>query len=220
MNKDELLPREKALAFGLEVLTNKELLALVVKTGFRGNDVFKLSEAIIDKANGFENLLSLNLEELCEIKGIKVAKALELMAILEIAKRLSKIDLINEEVIANPDDLANWIRFHVGFSTLEQFVLIMLNSRGKVKRHKTLFVGSKNAATVATDEVMRQAILNKSSSIVIAHNHPGGYPKPSGADIEITSKLAKAAALFNIPLLDHLIVSPQGYYSFKREGLL
>ena len=111
-----MLPREKTLKYGINYLTNEELLALVIKTGPKGSNVFKLVEEIIEKANGFKNLLTLTYEELTSIKGIGKAKSLELLAILEIARRLSSMDTISERQLDTPDKIADWLRFEITFS--------------------------------------------------------------------------------------------------------
>ena len=215
-----MLPREKALNFGISSLTNEELLALIIKSGYKDNDVFSLAKALIDKAGGFENLLSLNYEELMYIKGIKEAKASEIMAILEIAKRLTKIKVIKEDDIKSPNDIVDWLRFNIGFSNLEQFFVIYLNSSGRIVKSEVLFKGSKNTSIVGVDEVMRKAILLKSSGIVACHNHPSGRVHPSDADIELTESLKKASDMLGIKLLDHIIISKSDYYSFKQHNQL
>ena len=214
---EELLPREKALAYGLNSLNDVELLALVIKSACVKKDVFILANEVIDLACGFENLLSLTYEELVTIKGIKNAKAMELLAILEIAKRLSKIDHVNEDSLSHPEKIVEYLRFHVGFSSLEEFFVIFLDGKGKVIKASSLFKGSKNEAAIGIDEILRQAILLKSTAIVVAHNHPSGDPDPSAADLDLTNKLTKAASLMGIKLLDHLIISKNAYYSFYAK---
>lgn len=215
-----MLPREKALNFGINCLSNKELLALIIKSGSKDNNVFNIADALILKANGFNNLLSLTYEELIEIKGIKKAKALELLAILEIAKRLSSVDTIKEDELTSPNKILDWLKFNIGFSDLEEFLVIFLNASGKVIKSEVLFKGSKNKSIVALDEVMRKAILLKSSGIVVCHNHPSGNVEPSLQDKIVTDNLKKACDMLSIKLLDHIIVSKTGYYSFKQAGLL
>lgn len=215
-----MLPREKALNYGITSLTNEEILALVIKSGSKENSVFDISKDLIKKANGFKNLLSLNYEELLEIKGINKAKGLEILAILEIAKRLTNVDTVNEDSLTSPNKVFDWLRFNIGFSNIEEFFAIYLNAGGKIIKSEVLFKGSKNQSIVAIDELLRKAILLKSSAIVICHNHPSGNVYPSDNDKFITSKLKSACDLLSIKLLDHIIVSNSNYYSFKQNGLL
>ena len=124
-----MLPREKALNYGINSLDENELLALIIKTGCKDKDIFELVSEIIDKANGFNNLLSLNYEELISIKGIKQAKALEILAILEITKRLNKIKKIDLETIDGSKSLVAWCRSNIAFSLQEEFMAIFLKEQ-------------------------------------------------------------------------------------------
>lgn len=218
--KDELMPREKALEFGIASLNNNELLALVLKSGYKDLNVFELVDKLLEYSNGFYNVLTLTYEELINIKGIKKAKALEILAILEIAKRLSKPQVVNEDVMLSPDKVVNWLRYNLGFLTHEEFFAVFLNNKGSIIKYESLFKGSKSSSIVAVDEVFRRAILLKASSLLIAHNHPSGICEPSRQDIDITDSLKNASAMLGIPLLDHIIVSNTSYYSFKKSGLL
>lgn len=215
-----MLPREKAINYGITSLNNEELLALVIKSGHKDNTVFDISKQLINKANGFNNLLSLSYEELLEIKGINKAKALEILAILEIAKRLTNVDSVKEESLTSPGKIFDWLRFNIGFSNTEEFFVVYLSVSGKILKSEILFKGSKSQSIVAVDEVLRKAILLKSSGIVICHNHPSGNVDPSDNDRIITENLKKACDLMMIRLFDHIIVSNSGYYSFKQHGLL
>lgn len=217
---NDMMPREKALEYGIASLNNNELLALIIKSACKEKNVFELAEDVIHKANGFNNLLSLTYEELITIKGIKKAKALEILAILEISKRLSKIDKVSEEEITNPNKVVEWIRFNVAYSCQEQFLAIYLNNKGNVIKSEIIYKGTKSSSVVSVDEVLRKAILLQASSILVAHNHPSDNCEPSHNDIELTTKLYKSCELIGIPLLDHLIVGKSNYFSFKNKGLL
>lgn len=215
-----MLPREKARNYGIKCLSNSELLALVIKSAYKKKNVLDLSNEIIESVSGFDNLLSLSYEELTSIKGIKDAKALEILAILEIARRLSKIDYIKEESLDNPEKIVEWVRFNIAFNHQEEFYVVFLNAAGKIIKSETLFVGCKNASVVGVDETMRRAILLKASAFIVCHNHPSGNVNPSFADRKITKELKEAGQLLSIKLLDHIIVSTDSYFSFLREGLL
>ena len=215
-----MLPREKALNYGINSLNNEELLALIIKSGYKNTNVFQIVDNLLNEANGFSNILGLTYEELVNIKGINKAKALEILAILEISKRLSKIDFVREDKINNTKKLIDWIRFNIGFKDHEEFFAIFLSNSGAVIKSEVLFRGSKNQSIVAIDEVLRKAILLKAGAIIVCHNHPSGNVEPSSADISITNSLNKACLLMSIPLIDHIIVAHNNYYSFKQNGLL
>lgn len=214
------MPREKALEYGISSLNNNELLALIIKSAYKDRNVFELADDILNLANGFNNLLSLSYEELVSIKGIKTAKALEIMAILEISKRLSKIDMISEKQLANPSKVVEWLRFNVGYSNQEEFFAVYLNQRGSIIKAEVMYKGSKNSSTVGIDEILRKAIILKASALVVAHNHPSDDVQPSNKDIELTNKLNNASKLVGIPLLDHLIIGKSSHFSFKNNSML
>lgn len=217
---NDMMPREKALEYGISALNNNELLALVIKSAYKDRNVFELADDILNLANGFNNLLSLSYEELISIKGIKTAKALEIMAILEISKRLSKIDCISEKELSNPQKVVEWMRFNFGYSNQEEFFAVYLNARGSIIKAEVMYKGSKNMSIVGVDEIMRKAIILKASAIVVAHNHPSDDVEPSSNDIDITNKLYNASLMIGIPLLDHLIIGKSSYFSFKNHEML
>ena len=215
-----MLPREKALNYGIDVLNNEELLALVIKSGGKNNSVFEISKNIIDKAGGFNNLLSLNYEELIDTKGISNAKALEILAILEIAKRILTISKVKEDYIHDSNDVVNYIKCSISFSSTEEFFVIYLKNNGSIIKSEILFKGTYNSSNVAINEVLRKAILCKAISIIIAHNHPSGNINPSNEDIILTKRMDNACRLMDIKLLDHIIVTTNSHFSFKSNGLL
>lgn len=217
---NDMMPREKALEYGIASLNNNELLALIIKSAYKDKNVFELADDILNLANGFNNLLSLSYEELISIKGIKTAKALEIMAILEISKRLSKIDMINEKQLTNPSKVVEWIRFNVGFSNQEEFFAVYLNARGSIIKAEVMYKGSKNSSIVGIDEILRKAIILKASALIVAHNHPSDDVEPSNNDIELTNKLYRASKLVGIPLLDHLIIGKSSHFSFRNNSML
>ena len=217
---DELLPREKALQYGISSLDNVELLALIIKSAYRDRNVMELAEDVIKEADGFANLLSLTYEELVSIKGIKKAKALEIMAILEIYKRLSKIDRISEPELDSPRKIVEWLRFQLSFSHQEEFFVIYLNARGKIIKSEVMFKGNSRSSLIGIDEILRKAILIKATMILVAHNHPSDNVEPSNADLELTDRLSEAARMVGIPLLDHIIIGKSDYFSFKNHGML
>ena len=217
---NRVMPREKALENGISSLSDNELLALIIKSAYKQKNVFELADEIIETANGFINLPSLSYEELVSIKGIKKAKALEILAILEISKRLSRVDHISETELSNPAKVVDWLRFSLGFASQEEFFVIYLNSRNAIIKSEVLYKGNRHTATIGIDEILRKAILIKASYLIVAHNHPSDDVTPSNADIELTKRLQRACNLVSIPLIDHIIVGKSSYFSFKNHGML
>lgn len=217
---EELLPREKALTYGIFSLTNVELIALILKSGYKDKSVFKLASELLDICGGFRNLLSLSYDELVGVKGIKKSKALEILAILEISKRLCKVDNVSDVKGLNPLMLVDYLRFNQGFKNQEEFFVVYLNNAGKILKSSTLFKGTSSSSLVGVDEILRQGLLLKANSMVIAHNHPSDNVSPSNEDIQITKQIKQAGDLVQIKLLDHIIISKSSYYSFKEAKLL
>ena len=220
LSVNELLPREKAISNGIESLSDIELLALILKSAYKDKNVFELSKEIINKANGFHNLPAMKYEELTSIKGIKKAKALEIMAILEISKRLNQIEYIKKKDLDNPKDVVKWLRVNLSFSDEEEFFVVYMNARGRIICSNKMYKGNRNASIVGIDAILRKAILLKASYFIVAHNHPSDKIEPSRNDIELTSKLLSASNMVGIPLLDHIIIGKSDYFSFKNNSML
>lgn len=215
------MPREKALSYGFNSLSENELIALILKSAYKGSNVFILADELIKKANGFSNLLSLKYEELIDIKGIKKAKALEIMAILEICKRLTRIDKVSEnKMVLNPDKVIDYLRFKIGYGNQEEFFVVFVDNKSKILKAKTMYKGTNDRTYVGIDEILREALLLKAKGIIISHNHPSGDTSPSDADIELTKNIAEGCRHIGISFIDHIIVSKSSYYSFKSSGIL
>ncbi len=214
------MPREKALQYGISSLSNVELLALVIKSAYRNKGVLELSKDIIDKAGSFADLLSLTYEELTLIKGIKKAKAMEILGILEICKRLTKIDRVAEPEINSPEKLVDYLRFSLAYSFQEEFFVIFMNNRGNVIKSEVMFKGNSSSATIGIDEILRKALLLKARGLIVAHNHPSDNCTPSDADIDLTARLGRSCAMMGLVLHDHIIISRTGYFSFKQQSML
>lgn len=214
------MPREKALEYGISSLNNVELLALVIKSAYKDKDVFELSEEVIEKAGSFASLLSLTYEELTSIKGIKTAKAMEILGILEISRRLARIDKVSEPEINSPEKLIDYLRFSLGFSLQEEFFVIFMNNRGNIIKSEVMFKGNSSSATVGIDDILRKALLYKAKGMIIAHNHPSDNCSPSKEDIEMTARLAESCIMMGLKLHDHIIISRTGYFSFRMQSML
>ncbi len=214
------MPREKALNYGISSLNNSELISLVLKSAYKDSNVFKLADELIDTAGGFNNLLSLTYDELVSIKGIKKAKAMEILAILEISKRLTEIDCISENKTLNPLLIIDHLRFKIGFNDKEEFYVVYVNNAGKIIKSEVMYRGTMDSSLVAINEVLRNALMVKTKNLIIAHNHPSDNCKPSNKDIELTKAMVMGCRQVGLNLLDHLIISKTNYFSFKKEGLL
>ena len=145
---------------------------------------------------------------------------MEILAILEISRRLSRVDKVSEPQINNPDKLVDYLRFSLAYSCQEEFFVIFLNNAGNVIRSETMFKGNSSSSIIGIDDILRKALLLKAKGIIVAHNHPSDNCSPSRNDIEVTSNLLKACLTMGITLHDHIIISRSGYFSFKLHSML
>ena len=207
-------PREKLLAKGVEALKNEELLAILIGSGVQGKDVRKLSKEIIAMMNkGFDKL---TLQGLCDIHGLGIAKSSQILASLELSKRYL---VKSNKRITDAKDVYEELK---AFSTKTQeyFLVITLDGASHIINTRTVFIGTLNQSLVHPREVFADAIADRAAGIIIAHNHPSGTLEASRADLQITQRLKEVSKLVGIELLDHVILSKHGYYSFSDEGLL
>jgi len=213
LHKDDK-PREKLVAKGVEALKNEELLAILLGSGIQGKDVRKLSKEIVAMMDdGFDKL---SLRRLCDIHGLGIAKASQILASIELSKRYlirSNTRITDaKDVYAELKSFAN--------KAQEYFLTITLDGASHIINTRTVFIGTLNQSLVHPREVFADAIADRAAGIIIAHNHPSGTLEASRADISITQRLKGVSKLVGIELLDHVILSKHGYYSFSDEGML
>lgn len=209
-------PRERAIHYGIETLSNVELLAILLRTGNKQESVLELSQRMVEEIGGFQELKVVGYHQLVSIKGIKEAKAISILAILEISKRL--LEQTNHKmVIKEPRDAYLYIKNRVHFEKQEKVYVLCLNTHLEVVREKLLFVGSIDMSVISGREIFREAFLCGSNRIVIIHNHPSGHPQPSIEDKEITNKLKEMATKLEIELVDHIIAGDNCFYSFASN---
>lgn len=213
-------PREKALLFGIETLSNTELLALLIRCGTRHHSAIEVAQMIIAKAEGFYRLPAITLQELTSIKGIKEAKALELLGCIELAKRLTVMNEPTKIVLLNSKSVYEYMRSKLIFEKQEKFYVLYLDTKNKLIKEKVLFVGTLDSSVVHPREIFKEAVICSCAAMICVHNHPSGNPMPSLEDIELTKKLDALGKVMNIPLLDHIIVGKDDYYSFKANEML
>lgn len=210
-------PREKALAYGIHVLTNKELLAVLLRSGIPGKSVLELAEEILSLRNHLGELSQIQIHELMQIKGIKEAKALELLACFELSRRISYQQIEDKDVMNSPKALVRWLNKQIGYFDQEHFFVLFLNTKNHIISYKSMFVGSGSSCQVSAKEVFTEAMRLSAQKIIIAHNHPSGNIEPSISDMTLTKAILEVGNLCGIPLLDHIIVGKNNYYSFKEN---
>ena len=215
--KDER-PREKLLKYGSNFLTDKELLAIILGTGNKDENVLELSKRILNDIGGIHGLLTCSVEDLMGIKGIKTAKATQILSVCEIYKRLSKPR--KRITIKKPSDIVSLIMTDIFFMQQEVFMVITLNGKNNILSKKEIFKGSLNSSLVHPREVFKEALKNSAASIIVCHNHPSGDPTPSKEDINVTKRIKECGNIMGIELLDYIIIGDNKYISLKERGYL
>ncbi|RFU62558.1 DNA repair protein RadC [Bacillus sp. V59.32b] len=213
-------PRERFLQEGARSLSTQELLALLLRTGTKDESVIQLANRLISTFEGLRLLKDASIEEITAIKGIGEAKAIQILASVELGRRVSSLNYNDRYVIRSPQDCANYCMEEMRFLSQEHFVCLYLNTKNQVLHRKTIFIGSLNASIVHPREVFKEAFRRSAASIICLHNHPSGDPTPSREDIEVTKRLAECGKIIGIDLLDHVIIGEQKYVSLKEKGYL
>ena len=220
--EDLLLPREKARLFGISSLKDSELLALILRTGRKDAPVLKLSEEILQlrrECKGLTALMHFSMEELQSVSGIGETKAIELLSIGEMARRIWN-SRIREELnfFRSPEDVLLYFKEEMRYLDHEEVRVLYLDTKAKLLKDFLLAKGSGNAASVSGREVFRAALMTAASCMILVHNHPSGDPLPSKEDFDFTESLKQAGNYIGIPLVDHVIIGDNRYYSFKEQG--
>jgi DNA repair protein RadC len=207
-------PREKLLQKGVKALQNDELIAILIGSGIKGKDVRKLSKEIEEMIN--KNFPELTLDKLSSIKGLGSAKASVILAAVELGRRYHTK---SNKKINDANDTYELLKEYAD-KKQEYFLSITLDGAMNVIDKRVIFIGTLNQSIIHPREVFADAITDRANSIIIAHNHPSGELTPSDADIQITKRLQEVSKLIGIELLDHLIITKGGFYSFSQEGML
>lgn len=213
-------PREKAIQYGFSVLSSRELLAIILRAGIHHKSALEIADELLCKTQGVRGLARISAKELKEIKGIKDAKALELLACFELTKRLTYEEALEKDVVNQPEVLTKWLRHQLGNSLQEEFLVVYLDAANHIIKYKILFKGTCDASMVSPREVFKEAYLNISTKMILVHNHPSGNLVPSQADIQLTKRMIEISKIMNVQIIDHIIVASHGYFSFAKEGLL
>lgn len=218
------LPYEKFLREGPGSLSDAELLAIILRTGTRGENTVSIASRVLQLSKGRQRgilgLHHLTLQELMSIRGIGEVKAIKLKCIAELSNRISRAAAEERLVLTSPESVAAYYMERLRHEETEQVILIMMDGRNHLLAERVISKGTANASLVSAREVFRTALQNGAVYLMLLHNHPGGDPAPGKQDRLITERLQKAAALIEIPLIDHIIIGDKRYFSFREMGYL
>jgi DNA repair protein RadC len=214
-------PREKMLYRGMAALSDAELLAILIRSGNREDTAVELSRKILsDVKNNLHELSKKNFEELSKYKGIGEAKAISILAAMELGRRRNQSTALELDKITCSNDVANFLRPLMGDQDHEVFWVLFLNRQNKITEKHQISEGGITGTVIDVRRILKMALEKTATSLIIAHNHPSGNLDPSESDRKITRQLKESGALMEVPLLDHLIITQSGYFSFADEGLL
>lgn len=217
---DELSrPREKAWRYGIESLTDIELLAVLIGSGVKNKSALEIADDIYQTFQGLKGLEIGNLLTLEKCEGLSKIKALKLKATFELARRLAKKNLDNLMYVQSIDDI--YKKYHY-LETLdrENFILVLLNGNNKIIKEINLYKGTNHKMPISLKDVITELLVGKANKFLMIHNHPNGNKEPSDDDLIVTELLIEKAKEFEIEFFDHIIIYPGGYYSFKNECVI
>ncbi|NFH68821.1 JAB domain-containing protein [Clostridium botulinum] len=214
-------PKEKLLSYGADTLNNSELLAIILRTGTKGENVLQLSNRLLSEFQGLDGILEASLDDITSIKGIKEGKASQILALAELFKRFRTFKSADRDIkIMSPNDIAMLINGEMSLLKQEILKVIFLNTKNIVIGTKDVFKDSLNTSIVHPREIFKEAVNKSSAKIIICHNHPSGDPTPSKEDINITLRIKECGEIMGIQLLDHIIIGKNGFISLKEKGFI
>jgi len=215
-------PREKLLLKGAETLSNAELLAILINNGNKTNTAMEIAIGLMQNVhNNLQGLSNLSVVEMINFKinGLGKSKAVTIAAALELGVRRN-MAIKKKSTIKQSSDVASYLQAELGHKQMESFVVVYLNRANHIIRQETISEGGITGTVADPRIILKKALDHHAVSIILCHNHPSGNLKPSKADEQLTNKIKNAAAFLDIQVMDHIIVSEEGYYSFADEGLM
>ena len=214
-------PREKLREKGANTLSNSELLAILINHGNKQKTAVDIAKEVLQLGkNNLGELGKLSVKELMKINGIGEAKAITIIAALELGRRRQANDALDKTQVKDSKDIARYFQSLLQDHTQEVFAVVFMNQANKINHLEIVSMGGITATIADPRIILKKALEEDAVSIILCHNHPSGNLKPSSSDHQLTKKIKEAAAFFDIKLLDHIIVSEEGYFSFADEGML
>lgn len=214
-------PREKLALKGKHSLSDAELIAILIGSGTRKQSAVELSKEILQSCDGrINDLGKMNMDELMRFNGIGEAKAISIIAALELGRRRKAEEMPTKSQVKSSRDAYEALAPHIADLGHEEFMILLMNRNNQIMGFERISSGGVAGTVVDPKIIFKRALDKKASSIILAHNHPSGNLKPSSQDIKLTKSLVASGALLDLPILDHLIITEQGFFSFADEGML
>lgn len=213
-------PREKLKRKGKESLSNEELIAIILKTGSKNESVKDIAIELSKTLNDIRDLHTISIADLIKIRGIKEAKAITLIAAIELGRRVYSFLDIDKVKITNAEDIFKIFRTDIIGLKQEKLIAVFLNTKNEVIASQTIFIGTQNQSVTHPREIFNYAIRYSAMKIILIHNHPTNDTNPSREDIEFTKNIRDAGELLKIPVIDHIIIGETNYFSFFDHHLI
>ncbi len=212
-------PRERLIHHGARALSTSELLAILLRTGVPGENVIEQATRLLIEFGGLSGLARASLAEVSRIKGMGEAKYTQIMAAIELGRRLLIESPEDRPQIRSPADAANLVMAEMDLLDQEHLRLFLLDTKNRVLKIPTVYIGNLNSSVIRVGELMRYALRENCAAIIVAHNHPSGDPTPSPEDVRVTERIVEAGHLLDIEVLDHLIIGRGRFVSLKERRL-
>lgn len=211
------MPRERLLHLGPDRLSNAELLAVILRTGTAKKNAIALASEVLVSSGGLRGLSKMSAQELKGFKGMGEGKTSQVMAAIELSRRLAGIEKPMRFAFKSPEDVYYYLRNELKFQDREHFLVLGLNTKNEVIGKHLVSIGTLNQTLVHPREVFNWAIKSSAASILLAHNHPSGHVEPSKEDEQLTKRMVEAGQLLGIKVVDHIIIGESNYYSLKAN---
>jgi DNA repair protein RadC len=212
-------PRERLMRAGPQALSTAELLAIILRVGVGGENVLTMASRLLANFDGLGGIARADFAQLAAQRGLGPAKTAQILAALELGRRLMAESPEERWQIRAPSDAANILMPRLGFQQQEHFAILYLDTRNRVADQETLYIGSLNTSLVRIAEVFRGAVRRNCAALIVAHNHPSGDPNPSPEDVALTRRLVDAGKLLEVDVLDHLVIGHNRYVSLRERAL-
>lgn len=212
-------PRERLRDFGAGALSSAELLAIILRTGTKGQNVLSMATGLISSFGGLSGLAKANLPELQRAKGLGFAKACDLKATLELGRRMAAEHPANRDTVTSPQDVMNLLGPEMSLLDQEQLRVVLLDTRNRVLAMPIVYSGNVNTSVIRVGELFRDAIRYNAVAMAVVHNHPSGDPTPSSEDVAVTRLIVEAGKLLNVDVLDHIVIGGGRCVSLKERRL-
>lgn len=216
---EEERPRERLAKLGPQSLTTAELLAILVRVGVVGETAVQVGQRLLQTFGGISGIHRASFHELSNQKGIKLAKAAQIKAAIELGRRLVLESPEERPIVHSPADAAELVQYEMSALEQEELRVLLLDTRNRVQHIETVYRGSVNSSQVRVAEIFKAAIRRNATNLIVIHNHPSGDPTPSPDDVTITRAILQAGELLDVKLLDHIIIGSARFVSLKERGL-